>query len=98
MCRFRLHKFNGFVILITMSSMCWLKASLLSRITPRYLSDFTSSRTMEFDKSELSRYRMLSAVVEVCCSGLMFEGGVCMRYLNLIVVFVLSVILRSLHF
>ena len=47
--------------------MCWLKESLLSRITPRYLSDFTSSRTMEFDESELSRFRMLSAAVEVCC-------------------------------
>ena len=43
--------------------MCWLKESLLSRITPRYLSDFTSSRTMEFDESELSRFRMLSAAV-----------------------------------
>ena len=65
--------------------MCWLKESLLSRITPRYLSDFTSSRTMEFDESELSRFRMFSAAVEVCCGCLVFEGevGVCMRYLNL---------------
>ena len=66
--------------------MCWLKKSLLSRITPIYLFDFTSSRTMEFDESELSRFRMLSASIEVCCGCLMFEGeaGVCMRYLNLI--------------
>ena len=28
-------------------------------ITPRYLSDFTLSRTMEFSESELSRLRML---------------------------------------
>ena len=54
----------------------------MSRITPRYLSDFTSSRTMEFDESELSRFRMLSVAVEVCYGGLMCEGGVCMRYLN----------------
>ena len=41
---------------------------------------------------------MLSAAVEVCCGCLVFEGevGVCMRYLNLIMVFVLFVILRSL--
>ncbi len=33
---------------------------------------------------------MLSAAVEVCCGCLVFEGevGVCMRYLNLIMVFV----------
>ena len=41
------------------SQMCWLKESLLSRITPRYLSDLTSSRTMEFDESELSMFRLL---------------------------------------
>ena len=56
--------------------MCWLKESLLSRITPIYLSNFTSSRTMEFDESELSRFRMLSAAVEVCCGCLVFEGFV----------------------
>ena len=50
MCRFRLHRFKSFVVLFTISSMCWLKESLLSRITPIYLSDFTSSRTMEFVK------------------------------------------------
>ena len=53
--------------------MCWLKESLLSRITPGYLSDFTSSRTRhmeEFDESELSRFRMLSAAVDVSCGGL----------------------------
>ena len=100
MCRFRLHRFKSFVVLFTISSMCWLKESLLSRITPRYLSDFTSLRTMEFDESELSRFIILSAAVEVCCGCLVFEGevGVCMRYLNLIMVFVLFVILRSLHF
>ena len=52
--------------------MCWLKESLLSRITPRYLSDLTSSRTMEFDESELSMFRLLytavEVVVRVCCS------------------------------
>ena len=52
MCRFRLHRFKSFVVLFTISLMCWLKESLLSRITPRYLSDFTSSRTMEFDESD----------------------------------------------
>ena len=88
MCRFRLHKFRSFVDLFTISSMCWLKESLLSRITPRYLSDLTSSRTMEFDESELSMFRLLYTAVEVCCGGAMFEGDVCMRYLNLIVVFV----------
>ena len=43
---------------------------------------------------------MLSAAVEVCFGCLVFEGevGVCMRYLNLIMFFVLFVILRSLHF
>ena len=62
--------------------MCWLKESLLSRITPRYLSDFTSSRTMEFDESELSGFRMLFAAVVVCCQCRIFEGlvGVCMSY------------------
>ena len=98
MCRFRLHKFRSFVDLFTISSMCWLKESLLSRITPRYLSDLTSSRTMEFDESELSMFRLLYTAVEVCCGGAMFEGDVCMIYLNIIVVFVLFVILRSLHF
>ena len=77
--------------------MCWWKEGLLSRIIPIYLSDFASSRTVEFGESELSRSRMVSVAVEVCCSGLMFEGGVCMRYLNLIVVFVLFIILRGLH-
>ena len=72
--------------------MCWLKESLLSIMTPRYLSDLTSLRTMEFDKSELSRFRMLSAAVEVCCGGLslMFAGDVCMIYLNLILWFLFS--------
>ena len=98
MCRFRLHKFRSLVDLFTISSMCWLKESLLSRITPRYFSDLTSSRTMEFDESELSMFRLLYTAVEVCCGGAMFEGDVCMRYLNLILVFVLFVILRSLHF
>ena len=60
MCRFRLHKFRSFVDLFTISSMCWLKESLLSRITPRYLSDLTSSRTMEFDESELSMFQFNS--------------------------------------
>ena len=77
MCRFRLYRLESVVVLFNISSMCWLKESLLSIMTPRYLSDFTSSRTMEFDESELS---LLSAAVEVCCGGLMFEGGVCMRY------------------
>ena len=54
--------------------MCWLKESLLSKITPTYLSDFTSSRPMEFYASELSMFRMLSAAVEVC-SGCMVFGG-----------------------
>ena len=51
-------------------------------------------------KSELSRFRILSAAVEVCCGCLVFEGvaGVCMRYLNIIMFFVLFVILRNLHF
>ena len=53
---------------------------------------------MEFDESELSMFRLLYTAVEVCCGGVMFEGDVCMIYLNLIVVFVLLVILRSLHF
>ena len=98
MCRFRLHRFKSCVVLFTISSICRLKESLLSRITPIYLSDFTSTRTMEFDGSELSRFIMLSAAVEVCCGCLVFEGevGVCMRYLNIIMVFVLFVILRSL--
>ena len=45
-------------------------------------------------------FRMLPAGVQVCCGCLMFEGevGVCMRYLNLIVVVGLFVILRSFHF
>ena len=83
--------------MFTISSMCWLKESLLSRITPRYLSDFTSSWTMAFHESQLSTYRMLSAAVEVCCGCLVFkcEVRVCMRYVNLIMVFVLCVILRS---
>ena len=98
MCRFRLHKVRSFVDLFTISSMCWLKESLLSRITPRYLSDLTSSRTMEFYEGALSMLRLLYTAVEVCCGGAMFEGDVCMRYLNLIVVFVLFVILRNLHF
>ena len=66
MCRFRLHRFKSFVVLFTISSMCWLKESLLSIMTPRYLSDFTSSRTMVFGECELSRFIMLSAAVEVC--------------------------------
>ena len=79
MCRFRLHKFRSFVDLFTISSMCWLKESLLSRITPRYLSDLTSSRTMEFDESELSMFRLLYTAVDVCCGGAMFEGDVYAR-------------------
>ena len=53
--------------------MCWVKESLLSRITPTYLSEFTSSRTMEFNESELSRYRMLSAVIVVCGGDLILK-------------------------
>ena len=84
MCRFRLHKFRSFVDLFTISSMCWLKESLLSRITPRYLSDLTSSRTMEFDESELSMFRLLYTAVEVCCGGAMFEGDVCITFATIV--------------
>ena len=42
--RFLQHKFNRLVAFLDISSVCLLNESLLSRTTPRYLSDCMSSR------------------------------------------------------
>ena len=46
--RFLLHKFNRLVaFFLAISSVCLLNESLVSRTTPRYLSDCISSRCVK---------------------------------------------------
>ena len=59
--RFLLHKFNRLIaFFIAISPVCLFNESLLSRTTPRYLSDCMSSRCVKLPLvGQLSRYLSL---------------------------------------
>ena len=99
MYKFLLHRFKRVDVFLTISSVCWLKESLLSRMIPRYLSDLTSSSAIKL-RERGPALRMVSAADWVCSGGWTVTGeeGVCMRYWNLHNVLVLLDILSNLHF
>ena len=96
--RFLLHKFNRLAAFLDISSVCLLNDSLLSRTTPRYLSDCMSSRCVSCRWWSVIRI----PAAALCISGgtvmVEWERGDDVVYWNLIAFFVRLVIRRILHF